>query len=167
MTLYKKQFKTSASEANLASLNSNYASETNVFLTEDDTPGGDVVITGLIEAGDNVSLSGTGTEADPYVISSSLVDVAQRTGTALVFDTDALYNTIASPGTGNITVNYTGAKLGTTHLLFHNSGSEPTYPASFQRLGSSADYAVGQINYYFFIYTGNSQVLYKIDQNAS
>lgn len=167
MTLYKKQFKTSASEANLAGLNSNYASETNVFLTEEDDPSGDVIITGLIEAGDNVSLSGTGTEADPYIIASSPVPVAQRTGTSLVFDTDAFYNTVSSPATGNITVSYGGAALGTTHLLFHNNGSEPTYPASFQRLAGSEEYAPGEINYYFFIYIGNSQVLYRIDKNAS
>lgn len=100
-----------------------------------------------------------------YNSGSNSSEVEQRSGNHLLFDTDSIYNTIASPGNGNITVDFSDAALGATVFMIHESASEPTYPISFQRLESSGIYSPNEINYYFFLYIGTSKVLYRIDKN--
>lgn len=106
----------------------------------------------------------------PYMISldqiGGLSDTVQRTGTALTFDREAFYGSIATPETGNFSVDFTGAKIGTTSVVFHNSGSEPTYPGTMIELTGSEVYVPGSLNYYFIIYLGGATAGYVIKQNA-
>lgn len=93
-------------------------------------------------------------------------DVVQRTGTALAFDRDSNYGTVASPETGNITANLTGARLGRTVVLIHNNGSEPTFAAAFKKLSGSGDYMTGEINYIACQYVNDTEIVYSINQRT-
>lgn len=84
----------------------------------------------------------------------------QKTGTAITFVYDTVYGTIGTPETGNITASYTGAKLGTSVLILHQAGSEPTYPAQFKKM--SGTYDTTKINRIYCMYLDNNTVDYSI-----
>jgi hypothetical protein len=67
-------------------------------------------------------------------------NVVQRSGVNIKYDTDTQYNTNLSTGTGDITADLTGARLGATCILFHSGATEPTYPATWTKLAGSQDY---------------------------
>lgn len=137
MPLYPQpNIKTSANEANLAALNSERASGTNTFVTEEQ----------LGEFGSGNAL--------------------QRTGTEISFDKDAYYNTLDSPGTGNITAVLTGAILGVTGCILHNSDSEPTFGSGFVKLSSSGNYTLSVLNYIYYNYISDTEIVYTISQEA-
>lgn len=88
----------------------------------------------------------------------------QRQGTAILFDQDSVYGSIATPETGNITASYTGANLGTVALIIHDNGTEPTYPATWQKI--SGTYSTTVTNYISAVYLDATHVKYSIYQDA-
>lgn len=88
------------------------------------------------------------------------------TGTVLSFLRSTVYGTTATPQTGNITFNLTGAVLGTWCLVVHNTGAEPTYPAEAKLLNGSQAYANSVDNYIYFFYLDATHILYHIQNEA-
>jgi len=93
---------------------------------------------------------------------ADLID--NKTGTVVDFVAMTTYfNTLASPGTTNITADLTGATVGNTAFMFHNSGTEPTFTTSgvtFNKI--SGTYALGATNRIFFHYVGGNTIDYSI-----
>jgi hypothetical protein len=90
----------------------------------------------------------------------------QRSGTAIAFDAYANYGTLASPETGNITGDYTGARIGVVQLIIHNSGSSPTIPATWVRDSNSNLYVTSVVNYIYVEWLSSNIARYTIGQNA-
>ena len=88
------------------------------------------------------------------------------TGTVLTFVTDRLYGSIATPETGNISVDTTNAEIGVTNVIIHNSGTAPTFTSPFKKLSGSGNYATSQINYIFCMYINSTEIIYSINQRA-
>jgi len=89
-------------------------------------------------------------------INTLLTDtVPTRTGAVVAFDRPSVYNTVVSPATGNITFDTSGAVTNTEVVLYHNSGSTPTFPATAQVMGV---YTVGINNEIRFIYRSATEV---------
>jgi hypothetical protein len=87
-------------------------------------------------------------------------------GTLLVFDRTLGYvhGLPSAPITNNLTVDLTDALIGTVNLVIHQSGTEPTYPATFKKLAGTYDTAA--INYIYIQYIDNNNQLYTINQVA-
>jgi len=83
-------------------------------------------------------------------------------GTAVKFDVGRLYGA-SSPETGNITLDATGACVGMTQIMRHNSTPAPTFSAAFKQISPNS-YVPGVINYITFLYISSSEVLYSISQ---
>lgn len=92
--------------------------------------------------------------------------VLQTTGTDLTFSRDRNYGTVASPETGNITADVTGARLGVTNVIIHNHSSEPTFDSKFKKLSGSGDYSTGEINYIMCQYINSTEIVYTISQRT-
>jgi hypothetical protein len=86
-----------------------------------------------------------------------------KTGVVISYEEDAVYGTIASPETGNITSSLTNAKLGVTNIIIHNSGTAPTFGAEFKKLSGSGNYVVSVINYIYCTYINATEVIYSIN----
>lgn len=107
----------------------------------------------------------TPTEQDfENLFDSTILQTVQTTGTAITFVQDTVYGTIATPETGNITASYTGANLGTVALIIHDNGTEPTYPATWQKI--SGTYSTTVTNYISAVYLDATHVKYSIYQDA-
>jgi hypothetical protein len=91
-------------------------------------------------------------------------DCVQRTGTSIAFDRPANYGTIASPETGNITGDYTGARIGVQQLIIHNSGTAPTVPATWEQLITSAGYRISVVNYIYVEWISSNIATYTVSQ---
>lgn len=87
-------------------------------------------------------------------------------GIPLTFTTDKYYGTASSPITSNITFDLTGAKAGITAIVFHNSGTEPTYPIGTYKKGSWV-YTPGQLNMLTFTYIDGSTILLDVQPTSS
>jgi hypothetical protein len=88
------------------------------------------------------------------------IETLQRTGVSIAFDRQANYGTIASPETGNITGDYTGAKIGVVQLIIHNNGTAPTIPATWElKFGF---YKVSQVNYIQVTWISSNIAVYSI-----
>ena len=85
------------------------------------------------------------------------VEAQAASGSAVSFDKRYHYGNPASPVTGNITFNFTGAILGMRQLMVHNDSVAPTLPAEAQVL--SGTYSLGTDNYIEFIYYASGKVL--------
>lgn len=88
------------------------------------------------------------------------------TGATLSFVTDRIYGTIASPITGNITADVTGAQLGVTNIIIHNSGTAPTFSSEFKKLSGSGNYVVGVVNYIYCTFITSTEIIYSINQRT-
>lgn len=95
---------------------------------------------------------------------STLLQTVQSTGTAVTFVQDTVYGTVAIPETGNITASYTSANLGCTILIIHDNATEPTYPATWQKV--SGTYSTTVTNYISAVYLDATHVKYSIYQDA-
>lgn len=84
------------------------------------------------------------------------------TGTSVAFDTNRSYCTSASPCTGNITFNSSGAIVGQMATMIHNSGSEPTFGSEFIIL--SGEYVTSEDNYIMFFLRESGKVWVTISQ---
>lgn len=88
----------------------------------------------------------------------------QVTGVAIVFDEPLIFNTPASPGTGNITQtpgspNFVG-KLGVIQKIYHNSGTAPTFPTGWVLLRGS--YTTSTLNIIYAEYVSATRIEYWI-----
>ena len=72
---------------------------------------------------DGVTITGTGTTADPFVAVG--VETTLLNSNELKFDKLYQYGSIASPRTGDITLNFTDAKLGILQTMFHDALTLP------------------------------------------
>lgn len=97
---------------------------------------------------------------------SVLLQNVSGTGTAVEFVQDKVYGTMAAPESGNITASYTDANVGTTILIIHQNGTEPTYPATWQKLTGSQPYSTTMVNYIRAEYLDSNHVKYTIRQDA-
>lgn len=88
---------------------------------------------------------------------------SSATGTVVDFLSPKTFNTHDSPGTGNITHALSNARLGLVQKIYHNSGSEPTVPAEWVLLGSTA-YIPGMLNIIYAEYVDAERVEYWITQ---
>lgn len=85
------------------------------------------------------------------------------TGTAISFAVPQFYGSSGSPETGNVTLVTTGMVKGMMQVLFHNSGSEPTWPSEFVR--KSGEYIPGSLNTIYMLAISTTQVHYTICQD--
>lgn len=118
--------------------------------------------------GDTLTLvAGTGititTDTSTNTITFSTSGVTSTTGTLISFAAQTIYNTPASPATGNITDDLTGAKPGIVQKIYHNNSTEPNFPAGWVKLGSGA-YVTGTLNIIFCEWVGASRVEYWVTQ---
>jgi hypothetical protein len=88
------------------------------------------------------------------------------TGAILSFITDRVYGTIASPVTGNITADVTGAQLGVTNIIIHNSGTAPTFSSEYKKLSGSGNYIVSVVNYIYCTFITSTEIIYSINQRT-
>lgn len=77
------------------------------------------------------------------------------------FTGNTVFGTFSSPLSTNITDNLTGAKLGVTQKIYHNSGSAPTVPAGWVLLGSTT-YQISTTNIIYAEWSEGSRVEYWI-----
>ena len=109
--------------------------------------------------------SGISADANNLLIlgtdSLPLLSQKEATGVGIRFDKITLFNTVASPGTANITNDLGGAKTMTVQKIYHNSGTAPTFPADWVKLGS-ANYTVSVLNIIFCEWISGTRVEYWI-----
>lgn len=96
---------------------------------------------------------------------ADLVLATATTGTAIDFTSNKIFGTPASPETGNITDDLTGAKLGVVQKIYHNAGSAPTVPAGWVLLGSGT-YTTSVLNIIYAEWVSGTRVEYWIVQEA-
>jgi hypothetical protein len=96
-----------------------------------------------------------------YGDGSNLEMATSSTGVVVSFSASYIYNSPVSPGTGNITDDLTGAKLGIVQKIYHNSGSSPTVPAGWVKLGSGV-YIPSTLNIIYAEWVSGSRVEYWI-----
>jgi hypothetical protein len=93
------------------------------------------------------------------------VDAEIRENNAVLFNKDYITGCQGTPRTGNITFDFTGAKLGSVTVLCHNDSIDPTIPSNNILL--SGEYFEDVDNYYVFMIvkiTSTQQVLCTICQ---
>jgi len=83
------------------------------------------------------------------------------TGTEISFEYSEIYNTSASPATGNLTNDLTDANLGIVQKIYHNAGTEPTVPAGWVLMGSGT-YTTSALNVIYAEWCGGTRVEYWI-----
>jgi hypothetical protein len=88
---------------------------------------------------------------------------ANTTGTAVSFAVPQTYGTPGSPETGNITLVTTGLVQGMVQTMYHQNGTEPTYPAEFIRLGSGT-YSTAVRNIIFMHAVSTTRIEYVVTQ---
>lgn len=98
-------------------------------------------------------------------VTSGVGAAVQKTGTALTFDVNAVYGTIGTPETGDITFSITGAVLMNTILVIHNSGTTPDY-TGLRETNVSKGYSTGVINYMLITYINPTEITITIYQRA-
>ena len=86
-------------------------------------------------------------------------EATTATTTTINFTGQTIYYNASSPGTGNITGNLTGAKLGLIQKIYHNSGTEPTYPAGWVLMGD-AIYFTSTLNIIYAEWATGTRVEY-------
>ena len=85
------------------------------------------------------------------------------TGAVISFSVPQVYNSVASPSSSNITNDLTGARIGVVQKVFHNSGSAPTFPAGWVKLGTGS-YVNSSLNIIYCEWVSGSRVEYWITQ---
>lgn len=100
-----------------------------------------------------------------YGNGSNLEMATPSTGVVVSFSASYIYNSPTSAGTGSITDNLTGAKLGIIQKIYHNSGSSPTLPAGWVKLGIG-EYVPSTLNIIYAEWVSGSRVEYWIVQGS-
>lgn len=87
-----------------------------------------------------------------------------KTGNTITFDSQYFYNSRATPGTGNVTEDLTGAQLGVVQKIYHNDIILPSFPAGWILIGSGT-YTIGVLNIIMCEWIGGSSTEYWILQD--
>lgn len=94
------------------------------------------------------------------IITNLAIVPTAGTGVVIQFDKPRTYGTIASPESGNITYNSSGAVVGMVQLLIHSLyGSSPTFGAEFILLN---DYTPTETNYIYMELLADGNILTSI-----
>lgn len=93
----------------------------------------------------------------------ALLTAVARTGAVVAFDVDAVYNSIASPSSSNLTDDLTGARLKIVQKIYHNAGTAPTVPAGWVRRGTGT-YVTSTLNIIYAEWSVGTTVEYWITQ---
>lgn len=83
------------------------------------------------------------------------------TGVVIAFTSSLIYNSPASPGSTNITDDLTSANIGIIQKIYHNSGSTPTFPAGWVKLGTGL-YITSTLNVIYCEWVSGTRVEYWI-----
>lgn len=86
------------------------------------------------------------------------------TGTAIQFDVPKTYGSVATPETGNITLNSTGFVKGMVQVLLHNHSSIPTFGSEFKKIGGA--YIVGVKNSIYMHSISTTLIEYTVSQEG-
>lgn len=108
----------------------------------------------------------TGTSTYTTAVLDELIartTLTTTTGTVVGYTTWTWYGTPASPETGNITESLTSARAGLIQRMYHNNGTEPTYPAGWVQVGSGT-YQTSTLNIIHFMWISGTRVEYWITQ---
>lgn len=84
------------------------------------------------------------------------------TGTAIAFAIPQFYGSPGSPESGNITLVTTGLVKGMVQVLYHDNGTEPTYPVEFVKLFGTYD--TGVLNVIYMHAISATRIEYTISQ---
>jgi hypothetical protein len=108
--------------------------------------------------------SGTSGSSGTSGTSGSGFNIVQRSGTTIDFVTHAIFNTKASPGTGDLSLNFAGAVAGYSVIVIHNDTVTPNFiGAQWSQLVGSYPYVTGQDNL-IYCQLIDSVVYYTIQQ---
>lgn len=114
-----------------------------------------VNITGTPVKGDRVEYDGANWVPVPLA--------AQATTSEIIFSSPLIWEDYYTPKTGNITADLTDARLGVVQKIYHEDGSEPTFPAGWVLIGSGT-YDTTVLNIIYAEWVGDSRVEYWIVQ---
>ncbi len=84
------------------------------------------------------------------------------TGAEIDFTTPKIFNSPASPETGNITDDLTDALIGIVQKIYHNHTTEPTFPAGWVLVGGA--YVESELNIIYAEWVSGTRVEYWIAQ---
>jgi hypothetical protein len=90
--------------------------------------------------------------------------VVERTGATIAFDSPAIYNSPTSPSNSTVTLDLTGAVVGTEVVAYFNHSAEPTWPAGVTAVGGWNNSALNVVR---FLYQGASDISAVIVSDAS
>jgi len=79
----------------------------------------------------------------------------------ITYTSDKYYGTFTSPLSSSITFDLTGAIAGTKAIVFHNAGTEPTYPVGVIKKGIGI-YNANQVNVLIFEYIDSNTILLDV-----
>ena len=118
----------------------------------------------------NVPYQATQAEVDAGTVDNSFVSpltleqkpkAIPRTGTSIAFDTDAVYNSVALPGSGSITDDLTTARIGIVQKIYHQDTSLTVPLGTWVKLGSGT-YTPSSLNIIFAEWVTGTRVEYWI-----
>jgi hypothetical protein len=95
----------------------------------------------------------------------ALLGATADTGVEIDFTTPKIFNSPASPETGNITDDLTGALIGIVQKIYHNSATIPTVPAGWVLIGDKLiedAYLTGYLNIIYAEWVSGTRVEYRI-----
>ena len=117
----------------------------------------------LIASAESTLLGNTSGTNSGDNATNSRYEVVARTGAVIAFDTDAVYNSIASPSSSNLTDDLTGARLKIVQKIYHNAGTAPTVPAGWVKKGTG-NYVTSTLNTIYAEWSVGTTVEYWITQ---
>ena len=109
----------------------------------------------------NISTDGYLSSIDWNTFNDKANKAAAITGVSVAFAIPQIYNSVASPATGNITDNLTGAIIGVVQKIYHNNSVAPTFPAGWVKLGSGT-YTTSTLNIIYAEWVSGTRVEYWI-----
>ena len=113
--------------------------------------------------GTGTSINNLGIDVNGNVVvgtaGGAIPESTTATTTNINFTGQTIYFDAVTPGTGNITNTLTGAKLGLIQKIYHNDGTEPTYPAGWVLMGD-AIYFTSTLNIIYAEWAGGTRVEY-------
>jgi hypothetical protein len=104
-----------------------------------------------------------GIDSNGFVVTGTTggggTDTVSATTTTIDFTAPKIFHKYSNQGTGNISENLTGAKIGITQKIYHNDSVEPTYPAGWVLMGDGI-YFTSQLNIIYAEWAEGSRVEY-------
>lgn len=84
-------------------------------------------------------------------------------GTVIKFDVAKTYGSVASPASGNITLDTADLVVGMVQHCLHNSDPAPTFASVFKRI-SVTEYVPGVLNTIYFHAVSTTRIEYTVSQ---